>query len=369
MKPESRRHSQIDAQRLEAAAEWMERLRDESASEADIAGWAQWYEADTRNQQAYERVREMWALTGGFAGEVVNGEFVDAAARPSGRAGALRRAWDGIVATSLDFFEPFGGRRQRVAMFGAAFATLAAIGFVWLLRDESGLSVVRADGIVATTAETVHAATLSDGSRVELAANSVVTVHYDEQHRNLSMENGEVFFSVAHNPQRPFIVAAGDVRIRAVGTAFNVRHAADRVVVTVTEGTVKVYRSVDSDEDADAEAGHAVVVSVGGQVSWDANDKNPTVGAVDPQSVLGWREGRLEYNNEPLGAVIADLNRYTRQPVFIRGEAGKLRFSGTLLAHATDEWLRALPGEFPVEVLHQGGSILIQARPKAAVSG
>lgn len=365
MKPDGRRHSQIDAQRLEAAAEWMERLRDAAASEAEIVSWVQWYEADARNQQAYERVRELWTLSGGLAEEVVDGELLAARpAAPRRRTGALRRARGTLVATTLDFFEPLSVRRRRVAVLGAACACVLALGLGWTLRDQSEPSLLDDDAVVAPSTETVHAATLSDGSRVELAANSLVTVHYDEAQRNLSLDSGEGFFSVAHNPRRPFIVAAGDVRIRAVGTAFNVRHAADRVVVTVTEGVVKVYRT--GAQTAAVAEGDAVVVSAGGQVSWDEGQKDPTVGAVDPQAVLGWREGRLEYNNEPLGAVIADLNRYTRRPVFIHGDVGKLRFSGTLLTSATDEWLRALPSEFPVEVLQQGSGIVIQARAGAA---
>jgi transmembrane sensor len=98
-------------------------------------------------------------------------------------------------------------------------------------------------------------------------------------------------------------------------------------------------------------------------VTWDAAERNPVVAAVNPATALAWREGRLEYDAEPLGAVIADLNRYASKPVTIRGNSIRaLRFSGTLLAGATDEWLRALPGQFPVMLTETAGGYVIEPR-------
>jgi len=51
---------------------------------------------------------------------------------------------------------------------------------------------------------------------------------------------GEAHFTVAKNPARPFIVEAGGVAVRAVGTAFDVRHADGAIEVLVTEGKVHV---------------------------------------------------------------------------------------------------------------------------------
>ena len=163
----------------------------------------------------------------------------------------------------------------------------------------------------------------------------------------MQLEGGEAFFTVAHNRERPFIVKAGDVRIRAVGTAFNVRRAGTRVVVAVTEGAVDVY----SVQPMRATAFTATRVTSGHSAVIDARNAAPVVATVDAARVLSWRAGRLEYINEPLSAIVADLNRYSTKRVVIGDAAvGDIVFSGTVFTDATDVWLRALPQVFPVDV-------------------
>jgi transmembrane sensor len=343
-----------DAQRLEAAAEWMLKLRDEQASEAEILRWTQWCEDDVRNQAAFDRVQHLWAASGGLADEVRDGDL--AGATPSGKS-RLR----GVLATAQDRLGVFA--TPRLAL-GLACVVALLIGAGWLLRG--GVFAER-DSFAVSTIKPVHEARLADGSRVELATRSTIAVHYSERQRALELQGGEAFFSVVADARRPFVVSAGAIRVRAVGTAFNVRRSDDRVVVTVTEGTVDVYRADDDPRQASsAPEGHTVRVSPGSRVTWDAAERNPVVAAVNPATALAWREGRLEYDAEPLGAVIADLNRYASKPVVIRGEAIRtLRFSGTLLADGTDEWLRALPGQFPVKLSEREGRYVIEPRASA----
>lgn len=360
-----------DAQRLEVAADWMLRLRESRMSEEDIVRWVQWCESDALNQQAFDRLQELWKLSSGLAGEVVEGELT-CARRKRLRSGSgpltevcvrIASRWSVLVG-HLHIY-----RRAYILAAGNIAALVFGI-TLWLLRGPFGGLPLRNDQLMATaTAEAVHEAVLSDGSKIDLAARSAVVVHYSEHDRVLALQSGEAYFSVAPNPRRPFIVAAGATCVRAVGTAFNVRRAGQRVVVTVVHGIVDVYANDAKDDDvaaiSQAPGPHALRVGAGEQVIWDGAGYDPVVSTVDPAMALTWREGRLEYSNEPLAAVVADLNRYTEQPVIIRGEAvGQLRYSGTLLIKDTAEWLRALPSEFPVEVLHQAGADIITPRPK-----
>ena len=75
--------------------------------------------------------------------------------------------------------------------------------------------------------------------------------------------SGEAYFTVAKNPGRPFVVAAGGVGVRAVGTAFNVRLDSDAVEVLVTEGRVQVSRSGFDDEGSSLVAGQRAIVKLG----------------------------------------------------------------------------------------------------------
>jgi transmembrane sensor len=206
-----------------------------------------------------------------------------------------------------------------------------------------------------------------------MAARSVVTSHYTDRSRVLVMEGstGEAFFSVARDPGRPLIVEVGELRVLALGTAFNIRRAGERVVVTVTEGAVSVYsRSAGGDDDGRASA---VQVSAGKEVAWNlqagegrAAQPAPAVSPAQTSRTLAWQQGRLEYLNEPMAAVIADVNRYSRRPVVLGdAAAGAILFSGTVFTNETEEWIRALPRVFPVrlEARPDGGLVVESLEP------
>jgi transmembrane sensor len=339
-----------EAGRIDAAADWLLRLQSETASDEIIRKWVQWCEADARNQQAFDRVRELLQVADGLAGEVQDGELIGATAGASSRA-------------AQTFESSWRARLQRpLRALAAALAILAIATVVWVMLIGTGHLPVPNGSVIASSAP-VRTAMLPDGSRVALASKSTVAVSYTNDTRALELRDGEAFFSVTPNKQRPFIVTAGGVSVRAVGTAFNVRRAAQRVVVTVTEGTVDVYRQGQGAAPVRAGAGFQVAWQVGtGQQADAATSDEPVMTSVKPAVAMGWRDGRLEYRDEPLDAVVADINRYATRPVVIADEsARKLRFSGTVMVELTDEWLSALPSQFPVTLQRENGVDLIHS--------
>jgi transmembrane sensor len=343
-----------DIQRMDMAAEWVLLLRQEPVKDADIAAWLQWCEADPRNQFAFERAQKLFGLMHGLSPDEILGDEPAESPRVEAQSHTSRRR------AARGSERRGGGLRSGVLGFALATAALvvAAIYLGWPPRRSS-----LADQVVVSSAQPLQTTQLPDGSSMELGAKTVVAVNYTERQRSLELNGGEAYFSVAPNKARPFIVAAGHVRVRAVGTAFNVRRAGDRVVVTVTKGKVDVYESDGGDA---REPEHPVRIDAGGQLVWNGERKNPVVESVDPAVALAWREGRLEYASEPLEAVIADLNRYSRVSVVIEDESVKrLHFTGTVLTHSTEEWLRALPGNFPVQLREKDGKFVLAAKPPA----
>lgn len=357
MTPRTAQADSGEARRLEAATEWLLRLRDDAASEQDILRWVQWCESDPRNQHAYERAEALWRISGGLAGEVSQGEL------RCPRRGLVPRMRSALISGRYGLRKSLREHRPSMAIAMLLVAVIAGGGawnlrgaLQWPLTDDNAL-------IAAAVAESVHHAQLSDGSRIQLAAKSTVAVQYTPQERSLELQGGEAYFTVAPNSQRPFVVTVGDIRVRAVGTAFNIRRAGERIVVTVAEGTVDVYQA-GAGMAASTISERGLRVTAGGEVAWDARaTQAPVMAAVDPAEALAWREGRLEYTDEPLAAVIADFNRYSKRPAVISTEAiGHLRFSGTLLTNVTNEWLHALPRLFPVTVREQDGAYIIEPR-------
>jgi transmembrane sensor len=154
------------------------------------------------------------------------------------------------------------------------------------------------------------AVALPDGSSFDLNTNSRVLVDYSKRARVVYLERGEAFFKVAHDPQRPFWVHAGDRWVRAVGTAFNVYLRPQGAEVTVSEGTVNVVNSTTASPPTDQNP--AAAVTAGEQA--DAQGRAEVIHALNSAQLsrlLAWRKSSLYFQDEPLGDVVNELMRYT----------------------------------------------------------
>jgi transmembrane sensor len=166
---------------------------------------------------------------------------------------------------------------------------------------------------------------------------------------------------VAHDAQRPFEVAAGDLTVRDIGTAFDVRRTDGRVAVAVTRGKVRIAAG------AAAIPGGALDAVAGQRVAWDPLAHTLSLGTATPEQAIGWRSNRLEFVDEPLAVVIANVNRYSRRPV--RADAASLAglsFTGTVHTDDIDGWLRALPQVFPLRVEMGEHAVTLSANGQAA---
>lgn len=306
---------------LEAAAQWWASLRGEHTQE-QAAEWLQWSSADTRHADAFERVAELGAQLGAL----------DARSK----------------ADLLAEFAPTPVRRRRAPWLAAAavIATMG-LGVAWLsssTRASYASDVGENRNIV-----------LDDGSRLALGGASSVQTQFGVLRRDVELSAGEAFFDVAHDTRRPFTVQAGELSVRAVGTAFEVRRDAQRVTVAVTEGKVRI---------AGATPGFsAMEASAGQQVIYDPVEARLLVSTIDPAHAATWRERRLEFVDESLAAVVARINRYDRRPLQLTDPTlGTLVFTGSVRLDDIDGWLEALPAVFPVDVTVERDRILISHR-------
>jgi transmembrane sensor len=177
----------------------------------------------------------------------------------------------------------------------------------------------------------------------------------------LRLVRGEALFEVAHDKQRPFLVDAASARMRAVGTAFNVRIRENVVELTVTEGVVAVVQTGDSVRRPTA-APH-ITAGDGAIIRSDA--VAPT--ALDDQVLrqrTAWQDGVIELEGETLPQAVEEFNRYRVQPIIV-GDArlANIRVGGRFEVDEADKFLTALASSFPVDAIKSAdGTILLVAR-------
>jgi transmembrane sensor len=218
-------------------------------------------------------------------------------------------------------------RRPRWREGSRLFASAAAV--VLILTAVIVVPEIRGQ-VIETERGERREVVLSDGSVLQVDPETRLRVKYADEVRQVFLERGRALFHVAKNPRRPFLVQADGTTVRAVGTAFGVEQQIRGVIVTVAEGKVAVLS--DNAHPASSlppspsdEGGQGMKVPGGAPSSPDTlfltADQQvtvPSIGAAEPvhkvdsHRALAWAEGRLIFQNDELGTVIAQFNRYNR---------------------------------------------------------
>jgi ferric-dicitrate binding protein FerR (iron transport regulator) len=199
-----------------------------------------WLAADERNEVRLRQFRMLWDLSGRTAGS----------ARPDTQE-ALGRLRQRLGRGIMTRREP-ERTMLRKALAAAVLVGLLCVGVVifMVMRQLGHSGVARAGGrtaIVGVTVTVPGKDTLPDGSVVTLAPHSkfIYTPGLTGDSRTISLE-GDADFSVSRDPARPFVVLAGDIAVRVLGTSFLIRSERDSTEVIVTTGVVEVSRDEDS---------------------------------------------------------------------------------------------------------------------------
>lgn len=197
---------------------------------------------------------------------------------------------------------------------------------------------------------------LADGSQLTLDTNTRLTVKWRLRSRQVLLEEGRARFDVSPSAWRPFTVAADAVRVRVVGTRFDVWQRPMSTEVTVYQGRVAVWH--------DGQEAPQVLLQPGQQVSVPTGmmDSSATlhVQSFDESRQAAWRQGRLVFQETPLGQVLEEIQRYTALSIRVEdAETAGLVLSGVFDSGNIEQLLGLLPSILPVRVQRQAGSVSI----------
>jgi transmembrane sensor len=307
-----------DALLAEAAARFR-RLRDAPDDLGAVADMRAWMQQDLEHAVAADMVAATWRGSEGAA--------VDAAALP------VRRAW------------------VRPALAASLLLLAVAVGaFVAssIPRMEATYETVRGERLDVA---------LADGSRLRLNGNSRIDVVLGLFGRDLRLVQGEAEFVVAKDRLRPFVVDAGKLTVRAVGTDFTVRRDEDSAVAVVLVEGVVAIQSVGT--------GFAPLTMLAGtKMTLASGAASPLVRKVDPANELAWRDGQILFNRAPLSDALREFARYTGMRIDIAAaDLGRLEVSGAFKANDLQSFLDIVARAYPLKWRRVGdATYLIERR-------
>jgi transmembrane sensor len=323
-----------------AAAEWLVE-REEGFAPGRAAAFAAWCAADPRRREAVRRTEQALGLLADL---------------PAVQAPLAER-----LAASADRAAPVPFRLPALAAGLAALLVLGAV-FWWSTRSGGDIRHF------ATAATRQQQIALVDGSVLNLNVGSGVRVDLTRAARRVTLTTGEAHFAVAPDAARPFIVTAGDVAVRAVGTAFSVRLGAEGVEVLVTEGKVEVTRaSAGAAPSTALPAGHPHLVA--GERTFVTPAAAPAaVERVAPDALLAavrWHSPLMTFSDLPLRDAVALFNRRNaRQLVLADAALGERRIGGTFAADQVDAFVRLLVQDGDLAVARRSDAeIVLRAAP------
>ena len=366
---------------LEQAARWFLWLRDNNANATEVEVFQRWCNSHRKHRRAYESIERLvqnydgvdvlglpWPSDLEVSLDQYDGSY--ALPLPVGKTPLHEELTEIHAKASGDFV--LSKKRAKKPLQVSWPAMAASVAAIMLI---SGLLVPWAitwlmpnvDSVYVTGVGQQRIEQLEDGSTITLGGNSRLTVAFSPLQRRLVLESGEVYFEVAKNAERPFIVTVDAGEVKAVGTAFNINKRKQFVTVSVVEGIVDVSRSVEQKVEPNQAQQQAHVdlanerLLQGQEIEFDQQGAVwQTRTDINLERATAWRQGRLAFNNEKLDRVIEDVNRYSAQKLILGDrELGELRYTGTVFNANIDDWLQGLEQAFWVRVLKVDNNIVL----------
>ncbi len=259
-----------------------------------------WVKADEGNRRQFVAFRRAWRIS--RPQEPVN---TDAAWKKlqsrmpvTGKVVGMRPPWSKLM---------------RIA---AVVALFIAVGFALYQMFADKTTVLMAYDSVATE-------TLPDGSRVTLNRNSSLSYpeKFSDDQRKITLD-GDAFFEVVEDPQRPFLVDAGNLRVQVLGTSFYVNSGGTDRTAEVAVSTGKVSVASESAGEMVLLPGEKAVLDPQGSTLKKLN--------VSDHNFLAWKTKKLVFEHDNLSAVAQQIEQaYGVQIEFAGEETGSCKLTAT----------------------------------------
>ena len=338
-------------------------------AQRDAGGWSDcrqnaldaWLAESTAHRVAFLRLEAAWEETARLRTFAAG----DASARMPARGEWSRSPYfaspidGGHAAARRGRASPARRRRSRWQVLAGIAATLLIVvaiagAFAW--RDYAHVE----RGAWRTTPGVQQVVQLPDGSAATLGGDTVLRMTFSHSGRDLELVQGEVFFDVAHDTARPFVVRVNGYRVTAVGTRFDVRRGTDKLRVVVTRGLVRLQSARDPAAAATMLPAGSIATVTGGDVLVQH------IPLDEARERLGWRDGYAVFHGTPLAEAIEEFNRYNARKIVIADPSlDALRVGGHFRLDNSAAFVRLMQAVFPIQAKQRGDRIVLSRRGAA----
>jgi len=313
------------------AISWFLHFQSEEATAHDLQRHESWLRENPVHRKEYEQVSAMWKDFDQLSPQVMEKYRVSSRSRAQ-----IRKSW---ALPSLGMT-----RSWRLPAALTVALTVFVLGIWWwphsFVSEESYLTVKGEQRTI----------NLADGSTILMNTDSQLSVQLSDDERIVTLQQGEVLFTVSHDQQRPFTVYAGNGMIRDIGTQFLLRKSSANVNVAVLEGVVEVELKEGMDVRS---AQKPKILRQGDHVVYQTSGLMSSIQSFDRDMVLAWTESKLYFDAKPLKHVIEEWSRYGTADIQLQDPSlGRIPVSGKFRIDRLQSFLQALEESLSIQA-HQ----------------
>lgn len=269
--------------------------------EADVHYWKQWLKMHPQQTDVFREAERIYKVIGAY---------------DEGFEAAFARFKQELYALPEQTVKPRPDARlfnMRKVAAAAAVILVAGSSVLFIMKrslpaHQAAIAVTQYD-TVTTASGKVRRVVLTDGSTVTLNSQSrlLIPTNFNSSIRKVLLE-GEAFFEVMRNPQKPFLIVSNEVETKVLGTSFNIQARPQQSTVKVTVVTGLVAVTPATKPTVQLKPNEQVVVG---------RDRAAVVSQVVAADYKLWTNGELFFKNESLEDIAVTLSaHFNKQIVF-----------------------------------------------------
>lgn len=210
------------------------------------------------------------------------------------------------------------GKAQSAVRFwlryAAVFIVASALGFMadYLLATKNPSSITQH---IKYSSEKGSVSTiyLEDGSSIWLSSGTSLILNKNNQEETIAQLDGEAYFDLIPNPARKFVVDLGRLKVRDIGTKFNIRayKSEQTISASLVEGKIDLFKESEKS---------FMSVKPGEYVKFDKADEKIAINQKDPSIITAWKDGKFVFIDQPLSEICVELENWYNAEIQIEDQ-------------------------------------------------
>lgn len=323
----------------------------------------QWIVSDAEHEEFFKHLEASWRKDPGKAAEKFFFDHTQGLNRlreKISQASPDRPVSTAEAKESTRHFSSTTSKRKRISVYqGFAVAAILLIAIAVsaggvLFSSHFSQTAESAMKQYVTSEEEQRIITLSDGSVVRLNRNSRLQLQNEPGHSRKAWLEGEAYFDIQTDPERPFTISSGDALVEVLGTSFNVK-GGEKVLVAVEEGVVSLRNSHHEERSA-------ALLSAGQLGILSSNGEDLKIETADVENYFSWLSGHIRFDRMPFEKVIRQLERiYDEEHAFENPEMASLRLTVYTEQIARDDVMEAIAAALDFSYTRDGERVVWRA--------